>query len=343
MSQENYRFNKPVIILAAPRSGSTLLFELLSKSKNTWTIGDESHEIFESISQLNPQSGLCNSNRLEAVDASEKNIEIIRRRFYTQIRDRNGLKYSDALDKPRLLEKTPKNSLRVPFLNKIFPDAFYIYLYRNPRDNVSSIMDAWKSQRFVTYPALNGRNGSWSLLLPPDWEKMNNKPLEDIAYFQWEATNSIIMDDLQSLIPKERWRVISYSNIIDNTEDVIKELCDFSGLEFDDVLQKTCRSELKMSRYTLSVPSSNKWHANAAVLSRVLPSAKHVLNKLKKVASKPLEKDFDIHIPQSLCKQHNPTNIIDGSISDLNIERVGRNSPCPCGSGLKYKVCHGKI
>jgi preprotein translocase subunit SecA len=23
--------------------------------------------------------------------------------------------------------------------------------------------------------------------------------------------------------------------------------------------------------------------------------------------------------------------------------RVGRNEPCPCGTGLKYKHCHGKI
>ncbi|NLD51716.1 MAG: hypothetical protein GX650_02365 [Clostridiales bacterium] len=23
-------------------------------------------------------------------------------------------------------------------------------------------------------------------------------------------------------------------------------------------------------------------------------------------------------------------------------EKVGRNSPCPCGSGKKYKHCHGK-
>jgi preprotein translocase subunit SecA len=24
-------------------------------------------------------------------------------------------------------------------------------------------------------------------------------------------------------------------------------------------------------------------------------------------------------------------------------EKVGRNDPCPCGSGRKYKQCHGKI
>ncbi|WP_143285575.1 SEC-C metal-binding domain-containing protein, partial [Burkholderia pseudomallei] len=23
--------------------------------------------------------------------------------------------------------------------------------------------------------------------------------------------------------------------------------------------------------------------------------------------------------------------------------RVGRNDPCPCGSGKKYKHCHGKL
>jgi len=23
--------------------------------------------------------------------------------------------------------------------------------------------------------------------------------------------------------------------------------------------------------------------------------------------------------------------------------KIGRNDPCPCGSGKKYKQCHGKI
>jgi preprotein translocase subunit SecA len=25
------------------------------------------------------------------------------------------------------------------------------------------------------------------------------------------------------------------------------------------------------------------------------------------------------------------------------VPKVGRNDPCPCGSGKKYKQCHGKI
>jgi len=26
-----------------------------------------------------------------------------------------------------------------------------------------------------------------------------------------------------------------------------------------------------------------------------------------------------------------------------NTPKVGRNDPCPCGSGQKYKACHGKL
>ena len=32
----------------------------------------------------------------------------------------------------------------------------------------------------------------------------------------------------------------------------------------------------------------------------------------------------------------------EGTQTELNDEKVGRNDPCPCGSGKKYKKCHGK-
>src|SRR5699024_2591368 len=33
----------------------------------------------------------------------------------------------------------------------------------------------------------------------------------------------------------------------------------------------------------------------------------------------------------------------DGAQSDAAVPRVGRNQPCPCGSGKKYKHCHGRV
>ncbi|MHB8950106.1 MAG: SEC-C metal-binding domain-containing protein, partial [Rhodoferax sp.] len=31
------------------------------------------------------------------------------------------------------------------------------------------------------------------------------------------------------------------------------------------------------------------------------------------------------------------------TIAGSSVPRVGRNEPCPCGSGKKYKQCHGKL
>ena len=35
------------------------------------------------------------------------------------------------------------------------------------------------------------------------------------------------------------------------------------------------------------------------------------------------------------------TEIKDGKLSG-KLPKVGRNDPCPCGSGKKYKRCHGR-
>ncbi|GBD33911.1 Protein translocase subunit SecA [bacterium HR34] len=36
------------------------------------------------------------------------------------------------------------------------------------------------------------------------------------------------------------------------------------------------------------------------------------------------------------------TTIKSQFVSNANVRKVGRNDPCPCGSGKKYKKCHGK-
>jgi preprotein translocase subunit SecA len=36
-------------------------------------------------------------------------------------------------------------------------------------------------------------------------------------------------------------------------------------------------------------------------------------------------------------------SIVDPSTVAAEVPRVGRNDPCPCGSGKKYKSCHGKL
>jgi preprotein translocase subunit SecA len=37
------------------------------------------------------------------------------------------------------------------------------------------------------------------------------------------------------------------------------------------------------------------------------------------------------------------TTVVDAGTVPKAVPRVGRNDPCPCGSGKKYKHCHGKL
>jgi preprotein translocase subunit SecA len=47
--------------------------------------------------------------------------------------------------------------------------------------------------------------------------------------------------------------------------------------------------------------------------------------------------------PQKVVMSHgNETVNGDPATVKRDADKVGRNAPCPCGSGKKYKRCHGK-
>lgn len=179
------RFDRPLVLLSAPRSGSTLLFETLAKAPGLFTIGHESHRHIESLPGLHPSARGFDSNRLAAADATPAVIAGMHRNFAQSLRDRDGHPPA-AGAAVRLLEKTPKNTLRVGFMRAVFPDARFVYLYREPRAVLASMIEAWQSCRFGTYPNLPGWTGlPWSLLLVPGWRDLVGRPLEEIVARQW--------------------------------------------------------------------------------------------------------------------------------------------------------------
>lgn len=298
-----YPFYRPVIILAAPRSGSTLLFESLTQSSDLWTIGGESHGLFESIPRFNPAMGRCDSNSLSADDATPAIIRQIRLWFLQLLQNSQGRsfhQFSGAMNsRPRLLEKTPKNALRVSLLNVIFPDALFIYLYRNPRENISSMMDAWKSGRFVTYRALPGRDSSWSLLLPPRWQSYNDASIEEITAFQWKSANMAILRELKKL-DSSRWIAVSYGQQVQNTVETIRRVCSFCDVPPDGILNSMSSGYTKLSRYTVTPPEKNKWHKNASALSKVLPGLRETIDYIKNNTDGLPVDEFDLSVDPSL-------------------------------------------
>lgn len=323
------RLERPVFILAPPRSGSTLLFETLSRSASLWSLGDEGHGVIERHSTLTPRPFSDDSNRLVEADLTPELEQQIRQDFSAGLRDCKGMRLpTNYAGQVRMLEKTPKNILRIPFILKLFPDALFIYLYRDARENISSIMQGWESGRFTTYMDKQTRHGLWSFLLPPGWRGYADMSLGEVAAFQWAACHEYAMRDLAA-VPEHRWCAVNYQEFLANTGDVIEHLCKFIDVPLDDELRDYSRGELPLSRFTLSSPAKNKWQRNAAALSPIMPTASEVseaINRFTQGQSTPLATDLEIKLPDTSGQR-----------------RIGRNEPCTCGSGKKYKHCHGRL
>lgn len=258
---------RPVIIVAAPRSGSTLLFETLACSPAFNTLGGEAHWLVEGHAALRPGAPGVDSNHLAAEHASPELAAAIRAAAAAKLTGPDGAAPSPG---GRLLEKTPKNSLRVAFLDRIFPDAQFIFLWRDPRENLSSIMEAWRAGRWITYAQLPGREGPWSLLLPPGWQQLHDAPLEAIAARQWQAANEMALDELEKL-PRQRWTAVSFERLLADPAETVRELCNFLGMEFDAALAARTAAPLPPSRYTHTAPAPEKWRRNEAAVESVLP------------------------------------------------------------------------
>jgi Sulfotransferase family/Aspartyl/Asparaginyl beta-hydroxylase len=273
---------RPVFIMAAPRSGSSLLFETLASSDQIVTLGGEAHWLIETIAELAPGAPGVDSNRLLAAQATPAIIERIRSQILERLVDRRGERVLDAAGR-LFLEKTPKNALRIPFLNRIFPDARFIFLWREPRGNLSSIMEAWKSGKWQTYPMLDGFEPPWSLLLPPGWQEKRGKPLAELAAFQWNATNTTVLDDLAA-IPESRWTSVAYGSFLSNPAAVIRRLCAFLGMDLDASLQDRLKMPLPAARHTLTAPDPDKWKRNEAEIERIMPQLDHTWRRLIDIA-----------------------------------------------------------
>lgn len=271
-------FDRPVFIISSPRSGSTLLFETLARAPGVYTIGSESHVLIETIPGLGlPEHGFA-SNRLDAMDATPGVVEELRRRFLGRLRDRD--------DKPpsslpvRMLEKTPKNSLRVPFLARAFPEAKFVFLYRDPRQVLASMIEAWLSGRFQTYRGgvLPGWPAPyWSLLLTPGWRALAGRPLPEIVAAQWQATIEVLLRDMEGL-PAGSWRAIRYDRFVDRPAETAEMLCRALGLAWDQQLG----AELPLARHTLTPPSADKWRRHEAVIEALLPRLQPTIERVER-------------------------------------------------------------
>ena len=258
------RFDRPIFLVSSPRSGSSLLYLTLAQARGLFTVGGESHALIESVPGLHPTHRGWDSNRLTADDATPDRAELLAARFYASLRDRTG---RPPGDRAIMLEKTPKNSLRIPFLACVFEGARFLYLYRDPRETLSSMLEAWTSGRFVTYPRLpDWPAPAWSLLLIPGWRELVGSPLETIVARQWATTTRILLSDLAA-IPRERVRAVSYDRFLAAPQATAEAVCASFDLTWDVALGE----QLPLSPTVVTPPDPDKWRRHEAEIAKIRP------------------------------------------------------------------------
>jgi hypothetical protein len=273
--------DRPVFVVAAPRSGSTMLFDLLAQAPGLWTQGGEGQGAVEGIATLHPAARGYASDRLTDDDVTPRVRACLYAGWRFGLRDRHGRRFDDAVadeaaHPPRLLDKTTEHSLRVAFLARACPDARFVLLHRDARQNVSSLMQAWRHGGFVRLHGLPDWPGhDWCFLLPPGWRELRGAPLQAIATAQWEAANHWALLDLETL-DQARWTTVDYNELVAHPHLVMTRLCSFLDLEIDAHLAAYLKRPLPVSPTAISPPSAIKWRSNRELDVPLLEAATRV-------------------------------------------------------------------
>jgi hypothetical protein len=126
-----------LIIIGAPRSGTNMLRDILTSFEGfaTWPC-DEINYIWRHGNMFYPSDEMPVKNATPQVKKYIQNsFDVIRKKYNADV----------------LVEKTCANSLRVPFVDSIIPDAKYIFIYRDGIDVAGSAKERWTAKLDISY------------------------------------------------------------------------------------------------------------------------------------------------------------------------------------------------
>lgn len=237
----------PVIIIGAPRSGTNMLRDVLCNLSDfgTWPC-DEINYIWR---HGNVKS---NSDELVIEDARPDVVKYIRSCF-----DKEAYK----LGKKFLVEKTCANSLRVPFVAKVLPDAKYVFIYRNGIDALVSAQHRWVAELDIPYLI----------------KKVKYVPLTDLPYY----ANRYLLNRLYRVFSRDK-RLAFWGPQLSNMQALLEEydLQQVCALQWKSCVDASEEAFTKMSKDKVVRVSYENFVAQPdSELSRILAELKIEVDK----------------------------------------------------------------
>jgi hypothetical protein len=269
----------PVFVLGCSRSGTTVTYETLATSPHFLSLGVEIPEFWNGLYGPLNNSWLSEAAGVEQARPEHRDAAL---RFFYQ-----------RLGRGQVLDKTCINTLRVPYLNALFPNAKYLFIQRDGRDNISSMMDGWRlgrtdgsfhlTQFFGPFPESVAINGGefkeWHFFLPPGWRDYNRVSLEEACAFQWLSANRLALEG-KRLIPPERWIQLRYEDLFERPVEMFREAFERLDVPFDAALRERC-AHLAPTSIVKGAPKKQKWRDhNPAAIERILPMIRPLMAEL---------------------------------------------------------------
>jgi len=266
----NVHYEKPVFIIGAQRSGTTTLFHLLRESEEFAALETEGHDLWRTFHH--PRWSKWSSDALSASDA-----------LPFEARFSNAFLRAKATYHPlaaRFVEKTPENSLRVGYLQALYPDAIFVVLKRNPGDVLNSLINGWRHPegRYRSYfvpkqlciPDYHYPH-QWCFTLVPGWREMTAMTIPQIAREQWICTHQHLLV-ARELIAASNWVELHFEDMISPTMEILTELCGKIDIPLTPKLLERWKTILANPRNSTSAPGVEKWRLeNEDEIAALLP------------------------------------------------------------------------
>jgi len=266
----------PIILFGNTRSGTSIVQKVMSTHPDIvgWY---EPSELWLYADPGRPH------DEFDESDATDKVKRYIRKQF---------LKYQQRNGNCVVLEKTPKNILKIPYVRAIFPEATFLYIVRNPFSFISSVEFKW--QRPVTRRGIIRRLQStplnqlhhhvgnyivqqynkrilrrkylsiWGPRYKGIQEDLKTQDLLTVIARQWAICSKKAEEDL-ALFDNGQVLRLRYEDFVEDPIYHLERICSHCGFEMTNHIVSAANELVKSDRQL-------KWHRfNPRDLARILP------------------------------------------------------------------------
>jgi len=208
------RLDRPIFIVGVPRSGTSIFCTYFGANRHLahWS---------EAQAGWDPHWRRPNvSHRWTEARATPKEIR----------RVENNFAYFTWWKKcKRFLNKCPRNSLRLPFIMKAFPDAKIIYIERDPRAVVNSLVNETRRDTLRSADPLG------NFARPDDWKAIiaHENDVERFALMV-KSIHETLAEDFARCVPTDQVFRVSYEDFANDCRGVIRRACVFCDVPTDE-------------------------------------------------------------------------------------------------------------